>query len=127
MKSQKQFILETLLPYKEDPKTCAMGFRKCKYLTEDGRKCAVGKHMKKGKWQTQIVDVIGIDRIYGLDKVLKKSALKQGFTIEQWHLIQRYHDKCACYSDKVVMNFMVERLEESLNIDLTELRFQKSL
>ena len=123
MKTRKQFILETLLPYKQDPTTCAIDGGKCEYLTEDGRKCAVGKHMKKGKWQTRFMDVNSIDRVFGIEKVLKKSALKQGFTIEQWELIQRYHDKCASYSDIVVMNFRVEKLEESLNIDLTELRF----
>tara|TARA_B110000211_G_C13612600_1_gene349615 strand:+ start:174 stop:545 length:372 start_codon:yes stop_codon:yes gene_type:complete len=123
MKSQKQFILDTLLPYKEDPETCAIVGVQCEYLTKDGRKCAVGKHMKKGRWQTQITDIIGINKHFDLDKVLKKSALKQGFTIEQWLLIQRYHDKCASYSDKLVMNFIVKRLEESLDIDLTELKF----
>ena len=122
MKSQKQFILDTLLPYKQDPKTCAMD-GVCKYLTEDGRKCAVGKHMKKGKWQTKVMGIIGIDNIYSLDKVLKKSALRQEFTIEQWQLIQRYHDKCASYSDKGLMNFIVEKLEEALNITLIELKF----
>ena len=123
MKSQKQFILDTLLPYKEDPTTCAIDGDSCVYLTEDGRKCAVGKHMKKGRWQEVITDVIGINREFGIEKVLKKSALKQGFTIEQWGHIQRYHDKCADYSDIEVMNFRVELLEESLNIDLTELKF----
>ena len=122
MKTQKQFILDTLLPYKQDPTTCAIDGA-CKYLTEDGRKCAVGKHMKKGKWQTKVMDVDSIDRKFGLDKVLKKSALKQGFTIEQWGLIQGYHDKCASYSHIEVMNFRVEKLEESLNITLTELKF----
>ena len=122
MKTQKQFILETLLPYKQDPTTCAIDGA-CKYLTEDGRKCAVGKHMKKGKWQTKVMGVVDMDREFGLDKVLKKSALKQGFTVEQWELIQRYHDKCASYSHIEVMNYRVEKLEESLNIDLTELKF----
>ena len=123
MKSQKQFILDTLLPYKEDPTTCAIDGDKCEYLTKDGRKCAVGKHMKKGKWQTRFMDVRSIDEVFGLDKVLKKSALKQGFTIEKGTLIQRYHDKCAGYAHIGVMNFIVEQLEESLNIDLTELKF----
>ena len=122
MKTQKQFILDTLLPYKQDPTTCAIDGA-CKYLTEDGRKCAVGKHMKKGKWQTKVMGVVDMDREFGLDKVLKKSALKQGFTVEQWELIQRYHDKCANYSHIEVMNFRVEKLEESLNITLTELKF----
>ena len=79
--------------------------------------------MKKGKWQTKVMGVLDIDEVFGLDKVLKKGALKQEFTIEQWTLIQRYHDKCAGYAHIGVMNFIVEQLEESLNIDLTELKF----
>ena len=123
MKTQKQFILDTLLPYKQDPTTCAMELRSCKYLTEDGRKCAVGKHMKKGKWQTGLMAVSGISQHFGLKKVLKKSALKQGLTIKQWGHIQSYHDSIARdYSDESI-NEAVSDIEESLNIDLTELKF----
>ena len=123
MKSQKQFILDTLLPYKEDPTTCAIGDGECLYLTKDGRKCAVGKHMKKGKWQTEFSSVEDIEDEFGLDKVLKKSALKQGFTIEQWTYMQQYHDNAGLGRVKVLINDRVEKLEQSLNIDLTELRF----
>tara|TARA_R110002074_G_scaffold218478_6_gene388946 strand:+ start:207 stop:578 length:372 start_codon:yes stop_codon:yes gene_type:complete len=123
MKSQKQFILDTLLPYKEDPTTCAIELGICQYLTEDGRMCAVGKHMKKGTWQTENMDVDSIYDEFGIEKVLKKSALKQGFTIKQWQLIQSYHDKCSTYSSSGLMNNRVEKLEESLNITLTELKF----
>ena len=123
MKSQKQFILDTLLPYKEDPATCAIGDGECLYLTKDGRKCAVGKHMKKGKWQTKFSSVEDIEYEFGLDKVLKKSALKQEFTIEQWNLMQQYHDNVALSRRKVLINDKVKKLEESLNIDLTELKF----
>ena len=124
MKSQKQFILDTLLPYKEDSTTCAIDEGDvCEYLTEDGRKCAVGKHMKKGRWQTEFNSVTDIDEVFGLKKVLKKSALKQGFTIEQWVYMQRYHDNVALDRGKVLINSRVEKLEESFNITLTELKF----
>ena len=124
MISQKQFILDTLLPYKQDPSTCAIDeCDVCLYLTEDGRKCAVGKHMKKGKWQTEFNSFKDIDYIFGLKKVLKRSALKQGFTIEQWTYMQQYHDNVGLGRVKVLINDRVEKLEESLNIDLTELKF----
>ena len=125
MKSQKQFILDTLLPYKEDPKTCAIDDDRCEYLTEDGRMCAVGKHMKKGKWQESKfnLSVRAISDCYGLEKALKKSALKQNFTIEQWGYIQSYHDYVATRWSDTLINEEVEKLEESLNIDLTELKF----
>ena len=125
MKSQKQFILDTLLPYKEDPTTCAIGDAKCMYLTEDGRKCAVGKHMKKGKWQESKfnLSVEAISNCYGLEKVLKKSALKQELTVQQWGYIQSYHDYVAMGRRDTLINNQVKRLEESLNIDLTELKF----
>ena len=79
--------------------------------------------MKKGKWQTGLMSVRGINKEFGLKKVLKKSALKQGLTIEQWTYIQEYHDSVARdYSDESI-NEAVSNIEESLNIDLTELKF----
>ena len=123
MISQKQFILDTLLPYKEDPSTCAIDGGECEYLTEDGRMCAVGKHMEKGQWQTEFNSFTDIADIFGLDKVLKKSALKQEFTIKQWTYMQQYHDKVAISGGKFLINDRVEKLEESFNIDLTELKF----
>jgi hypothetical protein len=125
MKSQKQFILDTLLPYKNNPATCAIDGVKCTYLTEDGRKCAVGKHMKKGKWQNSIKSPCGLDSSFGLDNILKKRAVEQGFTIFQWSSIQMYHDYVARNMGRSTINHEVKRLEESLGIELTELKFQK--
>jgi hypothetical protein len=131
MKSQRQFILETLLPYKNDPTTCAREANVCKFLTEDGRKCAVGKHMKKGPWQNKTMGVYEMDISLGLEKVLNESALNQNFTIEQWIIIQDYHDTCSGQRyryQKIIqkqLNEIVLELEESLDIELTELKFYK--
>lgn len=40
----REFILNTLLPYKEDPSTCAYDkeTKKCYYLTEDGKELVNG-------------------------------------------------------------------------------------
>ena len=56
---KKEQILEILLPYKENVENCAVGsFGTCLYLTEDGKKCAVGKMLKEGAWQKAIMHVV---------------------------------------------------------------------
>ena len=55
-KKLKKFILDTLLPYKKDPSKCAILNDKCVYIMRDGKttkKCALGKWMKKGPWQSE--------------------------------------------------------------------------
>jgi len=48
MKSKRQFVLDTLLPYKEDPSTRGIGVNgSCVYLNKkNGNKCAFGMHLK---------------------------------------------------------------------------------
>jgi hypothetical protein len=123
MKSQKQFILETLLPYKQDPTTCGVFIGSCRYLTGDGKKCAVGKHMKKGPWQKSRKSVGAVLEKYLEEKVLNKSALNQNFTLSQWYYIQSYHDCFSMQKAPSMLNSIVYKLEQSLNITLTELKF----
>lgn len=41
----KEFALKTIAPYYSNPSTCGFNGISCLYLTEDGRKCAVGKYL----------------------------------------------------------------------------------
>jgi len=73
----KEFILNTLLPYKEDlslrgVKEGKEGTNNCCYLTDDGKKCAVGKHMKKGPWQYSSLSVKTLLESYDGSKILTK-------------------------------------------------------
>lgn len=124
MKSSKQFILDTLLPYKKNPETCGYDAEEeiCLYLAPDGKKCAIGKHLKKGEWQDSTVYIGRIIEFYGLENIFKKPAIKQGFSLSVWSCIQGYHD-CLALSLLSDANQEVAMLEIELNINLDELRF----
>ena len=46
----KEFILKSLLPYKQNPELCGHNGSVCVYLTEDNKKCVIGQYMKEGEW-----------------------------------------------------------------------------
>jgi len=123
---KRQFILDTLLPYKQDPSTCGFFKSSCMYLTEDGRKCAVGKHMKPGPWQDIQASVVGIDTKYGLTNVLTDEANAMNLTVKEWQAIQGYHDALNGSSSSMVMtmNFHLENLEKVTGLKFPELKFQ---
>jgi len=128
MKTLKEFILDTLLPYKKDKSICGYdNFHKvCEYLTYDGKTCAIGKHMKKGPWQEFEGDANTLFDEYDKNKILKKSALNQNINSIGWVLIQSYHDKIPsleCSSSISDINDTVTTLEKHFNLNLDELRF----
>lgn len=120
----KQFILDTLLPYKEDPSTCAWNpvDKTCLYLTEDGRKCAVGKHLIDGVHQKFLGDVGQLDDEYDLDKILTPEAREQKLSIKIWQAMQGYHDQLANSQFKIGKEFYIEQLENLINQPLEDLR-----
>tara|TARA_R110000796_G_scaffold207342_1_gene323647 strand:+ start:457 stop:822 length:366 start_codon:yes stop_codon:yes gene_type:complete len=116
MKTQEQFIIDTLLPYKEDPETRAVNENEyCMYLTDDNRKCAVGQHLKKGEWQRFIGDVSMVDEEYDIFEILTDEAKEQNLSVEDWGNIQNYHDN---FNVKVAANKSLKILEKKLNINL---------
>jgi hypothetical protein len=120
----KNFVLKTLLPYKQDPSTC--GYDKeeeaCLYLTKEGKKCAFGKWMKKGPWQHCGADAYSILRENTQQKVLLKPALEMDFWPEVWQNIQYYHD-CIAKGEKTDALKALDEIEHLLEIELPELRF----
>jgi hypothetical protein len=126
MKDKKQFILDTLLPYKEDPTTCATyvnerGVTRCSYLTDDGRKCAVGRWMKNGDWQNnrQPIYPMVVYGDYKLKDILMDEAVKIGLSVDEWVMIQKYHDAIAMGNSNI--NGVVENLEGITSLELSEL------
>jgi hypothetical protein len=125
----KNFILKTLLPYKEDMSKCAYDKVSglCLYLTDDGRKCAVGRWLKKGEWQEIAASALTLFELYGFD-ILLKPARDMNFTDTKWKRIQSYHDKLVNFkksnsdNDKRACNNAVENLEIIFRIELPELR-----
>lgn len=116
----REFILDTLLPYKQDPSTCAIDGLSCLYLTPDGRKCAVGKHLKEGEWQNKGGHAIDLFNTWGEEAVLTEEALAQNIPLEIWILIQRCHDALA-HKDLVSYNDDVCMLEEATGFKFPEL------
>jgi hypothetical protein len=122
---KREFILNTLLPYKQDPTTCGYNMGACLYLTEDGRKCAVGKHMIDGKHQHYGGGVISLNRRYGLDNILTEEAKAIGLSVEEWEVMQEYHDAIAKREDSA-LDFKVMSLENISELKFPELYLEKS-
>ena len=119
----KQFVLDTLLPYKKDRSLIALNSKgNCCYLTTDGRKCAVGKHLKENK-EVQFFRG-GAHSLFSKfgSGILTDEARAFDFTFKTWRTIQMYHDRLAYGGYGSLCNKAVRNLEERLDIDLTELK-----
>ena len=118
---QKQFILDTLLPYLEDPDTC--GFTTdtgCVYLTKCGKMCAVGQHMEQGEWQTSDEGFRGLIQEWGSgEEFFTEEALSMEFSDDVWSRMQDIHDAIASGME---YDFFVKGLERELDIELNELK-----
>ena len=119
---QRQFIIDTLLPYKEDRSLCAYDREtgSCRYLTTDGRKCALGQHFIEGNHQNHEGNAESIFYYYEPDKILNEEAKNIGFSIEIWGEIQNYHDELSC-NKYLEANRSLKALESMLDIELKEL------
>jgi len=132
--NKREFVLNTLLPYKEDPETCSTGTKMidglevdiCLYLAKNGNKCAVGKHMVEGPWQSNGGGIRALIEDYTFEQMLTPEAFAMGFNTKTWAAIQTYHDKLSIHSKKPqCMNLHVRRLEKELDVQLPELMFDE--
>lgn len=134
--TNREFILATLLPYKENPDTCAFGAleNQCLYLMRDDN--GTVKHCAVGKWLLEpssdklcsVKDICDGD-IDTLKKMLKPDAAAQNLPIIVWLKMQNYHDLLAeSVFDKnilvdypILINNKVKAIEDMLEIKLPEL------
>jgi hypothetical protein len=133
MAMTREFILDTLLPYRQNPELCAvvtneMRHTTCEYLTKDGKKCAVGKHMKDGPWQNILGNYECLIDIYKPEEFLTNEALSQNIPNNVWELMQDYHDSIGVTKDDAIKNYssinsIVEGLERATNFDFSPLKF----
>ena len=123
---QRQFILNTLIGYKEDITTCGYDLENenCLYLTKEGNKCAVGKHLKDGEWQKSSVDAGGLFSKYYKEDILTEEAFNIGLSNSTWEKIQNYHDAIATTSSKESINLNLGYLEKQTDLLFPELRFK---
>lgn len=93
---QKQIALEQLGPYFKNPKTCGYEMYSCKYLTNDGKMCVVGKNLLPEKLNHYKNEQLGILEIFGEceqnQTELFKSEIVNKFTDIQWEYLQSIHD-----------------------------------
>lgn len=124
----KEFIIKSLLPYKENPSLCGYNDGDCVYLTEDKKTCAIGQYMKTGHWQHKIASASTLFKSYGEKKIMKKEWLNQSIPHEVADKMQQYHDQIA-YSSKYnedrknIINQHVDSLEKMTGFILDELKF----
>jgi hypothetical protein len=103
-----------------------------RYLTNDGKKCAVGKHMKEGTWQFFGGDVTGLFNLYKPEQVLTEEALEQNLSLEVWQIMQNYHDDLSksiaisTISPRTI-DYSVEELEKQTGFLFPELYFEEQL
>ena len=119
-KTKREFILDTLLPFKENPSTCAYENGNCVYLAENDNKCAIGKHMKEGGWQLSIGGFSELLADYEKEDFLTNEALEQNLTNDEWSYIQGYHDKLA---DTGKIGISLVTLERKTGLKFPELKY----
>lgn len=123
---RQKFIINTLLPYFKDPSKLAVDGRgKCRYKTEDGRKCAIGQHIDGRKYKERMEGNSAFALTRDYPNCFKPSFTYKatGFDLSNpddrvaLNKIQRVHD---FYPDD--SEYHLEDLEEHLEIDLSELK-----
>ena len=121
-KTKKEIILEIAAFYGEDPSRRAVvkqdGRAKCRYLTEDGRKCAVGKCLIEGEKilsvgivgaiSAELVD-IAVGEIENLEDVLMPEY--RGHDTYFWERLQEFHDCDVHFTDTGLSKDGVHKLE----------------
>jgi len=123
----REFILNTLLEYKQDPSKCAINDLNCMYLDQHtGNKCAVGKHLVNGGHQNFPGGVDRLFSFYDPEKILTKEAFDQKIPNEIWELMQNYHDVIA-YRNYKSINKVLNTLESYTNFKFPELRYEKTI
>ena len=121
--NKRQFILDTLLPYKNDPTLCSIDKKTgtCLYLSEEGKTCAVGKHMKAGKWQKASMGVSQLVAIYSISDIFTVDAVNQNLTVVELNYMQNYHDIRAAGKSIIHLNELLGRFEKETNLLFPEL------
>jgi hypothetical protein len=109
-KTKKEIILETAEYYGSDPSRRALSTSgaRCRYLTSDGRRCAVGRCMVEGvkifyydnatckdATRSQETAVCSVDQIYFIDALLLPEY--RGHDSSFWNSLQDLHDTDSYY------------------------------
>lgn len=93
---------DTVKYYSEDTSRRAMEENDCVYLTEDGRKCAVGRFLVENFDYTHFNSCYSVKDLYtqygNTDKFLTSEC--RGYNIDFWQRLQGLHDNSTLWDNK---------------------------
>jgi len=115
----KEFLLKTLLPYKNNRELCGYNGLNCLYLTDDKKKCAIGQYMKEGHWQHTQVGVSALFEKYTEKEIMSDEWVNQNIPLEVAVAMQGYHDSIA--QNNIISKFYIDKLVYHTGFDLKEL------
>lgn len=128
--TEKEIIEETIEEY-SDPNNRALYFKQggpqdatCRYITSDGKKCAVGRCLTKEglnrvrKCSRKVKAVFGIH----YDNYLKEQY--RGHSLDFWTKLQDLHDTHQYWSEEGITEKGVKFVEEKFRIKLKDLEWQ---
>ena len=94
-----QLVRETLMAYIKWPtKLRGKQLGICRYITDDGRKCAVGRCMLNPREHACAATVTSLSYRYNFDDLLKPEY--RGFPIQLWEELQTFHDYDGNWTNK---------------------------
>jgi hypothetical protein len=124
MKDKRQFILDALLPYKNNPGLCAINESgACLYLADNGNKCAIGQFMLDKKHQKVCGSIQDVLETFNEEEIFSQEFLEQNLRICEMELMQKYHDFVALSYTIRQINNLVGGLEKTTNLSFPELYF----
>lgn len=126
----KEFLIKSLLPYKENPQLCGYENGKgCVYLTKDGRKCAIGQYIKENVDTTDIGDVTELFEEYKPFNIMTDEWLKQNVSRQIAINMQLYHDFIAGDMNytHIQINNVVNELENLTGFNLDKLKYYEKI
>ena len=98
MLTKAEIIEDTVRFYEEDPSRRATIAWRCVYLTEDGRRCAVGRYMLPGcPAESSQAGFLTLLEDYAESDAMRPEAV--GHAAEFWVALQNYHDFAAWWVD----------------------------
>ena len=116
--TKQQFIIKSLLPYFKDPSkrgTNAAGT--CKYLTPEGKKCAVGQYILPSKYHEEIENML-ISEALGENQCNLKKSVRGILSTSEFRKVQQVHDNLLTAQK----DFFIKEVEKCCNVDLSKLK-----
>lgn len=120
-----EIINETVQFYNSDPSRRAIEQNTCKYLADNGNKCALGRCFtedaiaKLGNYQGSVTTLVYDLNLQEEDFQLLLKEEYRGHSINFWSNIQKYHDHYYFWGNKDVVareqhvNFMLKYYTEN--------------